>query len=176
MTQPLSQFMDQVSYVEVAQTRLRLRSSGLELRESRCQQNRAEVALMNLQLVTGGTGNNVADGYCNLLQLPQSHPVWCSDLGVSKQDCLPLLFVGACDGWRRLVLPYDCMPWQLLKVLSMEPAAALDFAADLQKQHCRCSRCRDSGFSQVGDFSSCLSLFASLCPLSLPGVFGLDIS
>ncbi|CAK9110389.1 HMG box domain-containing protein [Durusdinium trenchii] len=52
-TLPLSQFMDELSFVESCRLRLRLRSQGLELPKSRCQVSTEDFVLMNMKLVTG---------------------------------------------------------------------------------------------------------------------------
>eukprot|EP00439_Symbiodinium_sp_Y106_P065793 s1996_g10.t1 len=132
---PLTNFMDQVSYAETAQTRLRLKSIGLELPGSKCPSSRDEVIEVNLNILIGGAGQGAIAEYRKLLESPATADNWFADLGVSKDDSLPLLLIGICEAWRRLVLPYSSLPWQLLRVARMDVDDALDLVAALQKQH-----------------------------------------
>ena len=152
VTRPLTQYMHDVSFVEVAQNRLRLRSSGLDLPDSRCHHTREEVALLNLRIVSGDAGRHAIDEYFRMLQRPQTDDEWFSDLGVSKQQSLHLMLLALCDAWRRLVLPFEAMPWQLFKVIAMEPAHALDYVCVLRREHYStdCHRCSDELFSEAG--------------------------
>ena len=143
ISRPLTNFMDQVSYAETAQTRLRLKSIGLELPGSKCPSSRDEVIEVNLNILIGGAGQGAIAEYRKLLESPATADNWFADLGVSKDDSLPLLLIGICEAWRRLVLPYSSLPWQLLRVARMDVDDALDLVAALQKQHCSCPRCSD---------------------------------
>ena len=97
-TQPLSEYVNRVSLVESAQTRVRLRANGLELPRSRCRADRKSVALMNLALVSGEAGRAVIQDYQHMLQEPEDHPCWHADLGVSKERSISVVFLGVCDG------------------------------------------------------------------------------
>ncbi|CAE7227113.1 unnamed protein product [Symbiodinium sp. CCMP2592] len=108
-----------------------------------------QVVEMNLNILTGGAGKTAIAEYWQLLRSPATANNWFADLGVSKNDSLPLLLIGVCEAWRRLVLPYTCLPWQLLLVTRMDVDGALDFAVSLQRQHCGCPRCSDPMFAEV---------------------------
>ena len=154
ISRPLTKFMDEVSYTETAQNRFRLKSIGLELPESKCPSTRGQVAELSLNILTGGAGKTAIAEYLQLLESPATADNWFADLGVSKHDSLPLLLIGICEAWRRLVLPYTCCPWQLLQVVRMDVDNALDFLVSLNKQHCRCPRCRDPMFAEAPLYQS----------------------
>ena len=149
VTRPLSVFMDDVSLVEVAQNRAQLRGLGFKLESSGCQYDRREVARMNLQLLTGETGRKAVDAYTDMLQSPHTSDAWFSQLGVSKQDSLASVFLGLCDAWRRLVLPFQCLPFQFLRIIVYDGSQGLDYAETLAKQTAGCSGCSDRMFSEV---------------------------
>ena len=169
VTQPLSAYMDRVSWVETAQARARLKAQGLRLEQSRCAAGSRDVALMNLQLLSGEAGLEVVAAYDELFRAHQDHDCWYRTLGVRKEDALNLLFLAVGDSWRRLVLPFQCLPWQFLRLVTFDGKEALDFAYACTHQHGTCDRCRDDLFTQAGSSGvcACVCLSVRACALSI---------
>ena len=147
-TRPLSNFMDHVSYVETVRCRLRLRARGLELAGSKCQLTSDDLVGLNLKLMTGAAGRQVLAEYLEMLQCPPDSAYW--PACVSLQDMAPLLVIGLCDSFRRLVLPYQCLQYQVLQVVDFDDdRAAFKHMIQLAKTHNTCPACQDPYFSKV---------------------------
>ncbi|CAE7274608.1 unnamed protein product [Symbiodinium sp. CCMP2592] len=84
-----------------------------------------------------------------MLTTPPSDVTWYNHLGLGKASCVELLMIGAADGYRRLVLPYMCQPWQLLGVSTSTAASALASMEAQCRQHSNCHECSDPLFSKV---------------------------
>ena len=151
MTRPLSNYMDRVSFAEVARSRLRLRSRGLELKESRCQHhmNPKNVAELTIDIMTGVSGWKVIDEFQQYLEAPSEDPMWHHELGVRKRDCVSLLVIGAADAYRRLILPSQCLPWRLFTVVNQSPPDALATMRQLKTTYTGCTHCMDPLFAQA---------------------------
>ena len=141
--------MDRLSLVMVAQRRLQLRRQGLDLPDSQCTMGSAEIIQENKRTMTGAAGWRVVDEYYQLLQAPPEATVWRQELGIRKTDCVALLLLGIADSWRRLVLVFEALPFQMFKLLdAADDASALDMAASLQRKHASCENCCDPLFGQ----------------------------
>ena len=150
ITAPLSSYMDRLSLVMVAQSRLRLKRQGLMLPDSRCDMTRAEVIMENKRTLTGDAGWDVIVAYQDLLQASPRDTVWRAELGIRKNDCVAHLLLGIGDAFRRLILAFDCLPYQLFSVIDAEDdEEALQKAEILQQQHCHCKHCKDPLFGEV---------------------------
>ena len=149
VTRPLSQFMNRVSLLEVAQNRIKLRRMGLSLPDSRCSSDRADVIQMNKDLLTGATGWQVVAGYQALLEAPSHDQVWDAGAGLNKSECINLLLLGICDAWRRLVLTLDALPFQLFQLIEGSESDALRAAETLIRRHGPCDQCCDPLCSKV---------------------------
>ena len=148
LARPLSTFMDRASLMETIRFRLRHRRSGLALEQSHCQQSADEFAEMNLQMVSGEAGWDAICEFMRLLvtvETEELHRV----LNISMEDSMKLIIPAMCDSWRRLVLPYQGLPFQVLKIIRMDPNTGLSFMKTLREQACGCSFCEDRFFSQV---------------------------
>ena len=142
--------MEKVSFTEVARARLRLKNRGLTLSDSACRNaNVDDLAKLTREIITGETGWRVIDDFQRLLEAPSTADVWFPSLGVQKQDSVELLLIGVADAYRRLVMPYECLPWQLFQVVGQEPTVALETLKTLRQQHRTCSMCIDPMFSQA---------------------------
>ena len=106
---------------------------------------------MNLAVLSGNRGRDVLREYLTLLQAPADHELWYPDLGVSKQESLQVVFFAITDSWRRLILPFKALQYQLLRLVVMEVEEALDYASVLRAQTRGCDNCKDVMFSQAAD-------------------------
>ena len=163
-TRPLCRYMDKLSFVETAQSRLKLRRQGLSLPNSACTANAAEVIAGNLDILTGKAGVQTVGEYYALLLTPAGDEVWHQGLGVRKEHCLPLILLAVCDTFRRLILPFETLPYQLFGLADMTPREALERAGSLKRQHGGCEFCRDQLFGEA----QCVN--NTLCLLRLVGI------
>ena len=131
ITKPLSDYMDQASLLETIRIRLRMRRHGLRLEASKCQHSALEFAKMNVKMLMGGDAWDVISKALNLLTTRQSEELH-SAFGINVQDSMTPLIVSICDCWRRLVLPFQRMPWQLLRIVDMEPDVGVPFMQGLK--------------------------------------------
>ena len=148
-TRPLCNFMDRASFLEAAQTRLKLRRRGLQLPESKCSQSAEDVVLGNMEMLTGRAGWQALREYHELLLMPDGDEVWQQDLGVRKSACIALILIGVGDTFRRLILPFEGLPYKALTLVEGDPRDALRSAEALRNQHTRCPACSDPLFSEV---------------------------
>ena len=148
LTRPLTRFMDRVSYVETVRQRLLLRRSGLTLRDSNIQETEPDLAELNLQLICGEAGIDVIKEFYNMLaesQLSDDMALW----GVSLEECLNAIITGMSDSWRRLVLPFESLPWKSFRILRMPPNTGLEFLRREHQQTSTCAACGDAFFFQA---------------------------
>ena len=150
-TKPLVVFMHRVSLVEALQARLRLRRQGLRLpgsqRKGSCVPE--EVVRLNAEILTGEAGWDCIGAYSELLDTPADAALWRHDLGVQKEQCLALILLGVCDCFRRLVLPFEAMPYQMFRLLDGTLNDALQLAKSMKRQHGSCDHCRDPLFAEA---------------------------
>ena len=150
-TKPLVVFMDRVSLVETLQSRLRLRRQGLKLPDSQSESSCVpeEVVRLNAEILTGEAGWDCIGAYQELLLTPADVAVWRHDLGVRKEQCLALILLAVCDTFRRLVLPFEAMPYQMFRLLDGNLLEALQLARSMRQQHASCDRCCDPLFAEA---------------------------
>ena len=70
---------------------------------------------MTLAFLTGEQGYKTVRDYAAMLLAPPEDPMWLPWLPgqLSFEGCYLSLLGCMCDGWRRLVFPFDCLPWSL---------------------------------------------------------------
>lgn len=148
VTKPLSDLMDQISFVESIRHRLRLRRCDLGLQDSSVQHTEADLAELNLRLICGEEGFKTVTEFYNIFwnsNIEGYLDVW----GISVIDCVDCILLGMADTWRRLVLPFKCQPWQCFRISRMCADTGLAFLSREQTQVCNCSACADTFFFQA---------------------------
>ena len=149
VTRPLTMLMDHISYIESIRHRLRLRRIGLALEESKVTQSENDLAHLNLRLVTGEAGFETVTEFYKLFkpdpELQESLAVW----GISLLELVDPVLVGMGDTRRRLVLPYQCQPWQCLKIIRMSGEDGLLFLRQEHDKVSNCRACADTAFFQA---------------------------
>ena len=128
-----------------------MKQQGLCLPNSKCQHSNTEaIVKLNLEVLSGEAGRTAVAGFCDMLLAPPNDEAWFPQLGIlTKASCLDLLFLGAADAYRRLVMPYGCLPWNMLRIVRQSPHAALATLKALQQQYRSCGHCIDPVFSQA---------------------------
>ncbi|CAE7247860.1 unnamed protein product [Symbiodinium sp. CCMP2592] len=150
VTRPLTGYMNTVSFVETVRCRLRMKGRGILKESSKCQDVApSELMSMSLRILSGAAGWTVVSEYTTLLEAPASDDMWLSDMGLEKQSCVHLLLIGAADAFRRLILPFESLPWSLFKVYNMDDDAAMTSLQSLRLQHRHCELCYDQLFAAV---------------------------
>ena len=150
VTRPLTGYMNTVSLVETVRCRLRMKARGILKASSTCQDVApSELMSMSLRILSGAAGWTVVSEYTTLLQAPASDDMWLSDMGLEKQSCVHLLLIGAADAFRRLILPFESLPWSLFKVINEDDDAAMTSLHTLRMQHRPCDLCWDQLFAAV---------------------------
>ena len=109
---------------------------------------------MNAEVLTGSAGWDAIGAYHEMLVTPVEAALWHQELGVQKEQCLSLMLLAVCDTFRRLVLPFEALPYQTFRLLHGSEQEALQLAKSLKQKHCRCSRCRDPLFSEVREVAN----------------------
>ena len=147
VTKPLSDLMDQISLVETIRHRLRLRRTGLGLKDSKVQHSERDLAELNLRLVSGEEGEKVLSAFFSSLtsNLDGQSDVW----GIPVVECVDAILLGMSDTWRRLVLPFQCQPWQCFRIARMNADSGLSFLRREQEKVKGCRSCADTFFFQV---------------------------
>eukprot|EP00435_Cladocopium_sp_Y103_P046102 s1002_g13.t1 len=126
VTKPLSDLMDQISLVESIRHRLRMRRCGLGLADSQVQHTEEDLAELNLRLISGEEGCKTVANFCSILLSPNMGSqlgVW----GIPVLECVDSILLGMADTWRRTVLPFQCQPWQCLRIARMDAENGLCF-------------------------------------------------
>lgn len=140
--------MDRASLVETVRARLRLCRSGLRLDRSKCACDPDQLAQINLELVSGDAGRDCLRDFMKLFGDGEKQQLL-DTFGIPISECLTPVIRTVCDTWRRLVLPYQCLPWQFFRILNMGPEEGLPFIEhQLQKTH-QCSLCMDVFFTHA---------------------------
>ena len=177
VSRPLTTYMDKVGFLETCRARFRLRMRGLKLPlpHSQCQHSGLnEIVALALDIIQGRAGRGVIADFGRMLAAPPNDVLWHTHLGLRKADCVDLLLIGAADGFRRLVLPYMCQPWQLFSTVNQSVDAALASFQALRAQNAACEKCQDPMFAKApwsvafftgvwGLFSCKLSVLICLC-------------
>lgn len=150
VSRPLTSYMDKMAFLETCRSRFRLRMRGLKLPQSQCTHATLDdIVQLALEVTQGRAGRAVVADFATMLTSPPSDVMWYNQLGLGKASCMELLLIGAADGYRRLVLPFSCQPWQLLGVSTGTPEAALASMEAQCRQHANCDQCSDPLFSKV---------------------------
>eukprot|EP00439_Symbiodinium_sp_Y106_P040833 s1043_g5.t1 len=127
-----------------------MKARGILKASSTCQDVApSELMSMSLRILSGAAGWTVVSEYTTLLQAPASDDMWLSDMGLEKQSCVHLLLIGAADAFRRLILPFESLPWSLFKVINEDDDAAMTSLHTLRMQHRPCDLCWDQLFAAV---------------------------
>lgn len=140
--------MDQISFVESVRHRLRLRRSGLSLKDSKVCQTEQDLAELNLRIICGEEGFRTVNEFYRILTDPSARDrlgLW----GIDVLDCVDSILLGMSDTWRRLVLPFQCQPWQGFRILRMSAEEGLAFLSEEQAKVRNCQSCADTFFFQV---------------------------
>ena len=149
LTKPLAAYMDHISLVETVRHRVRLRLQGLSFSDSKCQHSADELASMNLLVFTGQTGwDAVHQSYRLLLQDPSSDE-WHPHYRLNYQSCVQLMLTTVCDTWRRLILPYQCLTYNILRAVQMEDESGLEFIWREHRRAGECPCCQDQFFAKA---------------------------
>ena len=150
VTKPITDLMDQISFVESVRHRLRLRRCGLGLTSSRVQHTEKELAELNLRLISGEEGEKTLTAFYHLLttDIGGQSAMW----GIPVFDCLDSILLGMADTWRRLVLPFQCQPWQCFRISRMNAEAGLAYLRAEHEKVKACPSCADTFFFQVSWF------------------------
>ena len=143
--------MDRLSLAETMQNRLKMRRQGLLLpgHASACEDLPYKVAQENLAILTGRAGWETLAEYQSMLLTPAGAQLWNTDLGVYKEQCLSLMLLAIGDGFRRLILPFESMPYQLFRLVHGNLDEAKALAVSLQQQNADCLCCSDPLFAKV---------------------------
>ena len=150
VSRPLTTYMDKMAFLETCRSRFRLRLRGFEMKESKCTLSTLDdIVELALDVIQGRAGRSVVAEFSKMLTTPCSDAMWYDHLGLGKAGCVELLLIGAADGYRRLVLPFMCQPWQLLGMSTQSPAAALASMEAQRAQHGGCAACMDPLFSKA---------------------------
>lgn len=141
--------MDQVSLVETVRHKVYLRSCGLELPQSSCAASEQDLVELNLQVVSGETGWNALCAFHALLEAPEDAECWNPGVHLNFGECFDLVLPAMSNTWRRLVMPYESLPWALFRLVKLDADAALVSLEGLLMQTSQCSKCQDISFSKV---------------------------
>ena len=145
--------MNEASLVESIRHRVFLRQQGLELLDSKCTKTDADLIRLNYELVTGQTGWRAVMEFYDLLRASEDDDCWMPFLTPRLQysGCFDLIAGAMCNSWRRLVLPYQCLPWGLFHMVYVNTEEAMHCLRDLQvaNQDSGCSGCQDPSFSEL---------------------------
>ena len=149
LTQPLAHFMDRISLVETIRQRVRLKTQGVQLGDSRCKYTESDLVQMNLQILSGEAGSDViAAGYSLLLQPPEA-AVWYPEFNMPYHESVLALLASMCDSWRRLVLPYQTFTYRILRIASMDADEGLEYIWREHNKVKHCCLCRDQYFAKA---------------------------
>ena len=103
-----------------------LKRKGLTMTDSECTVDHAGLVNLNLRLLSGAAAKEaIADFQC-MLDAPETDDVWYSALGVQKGPSVIMILMGIADTYRRLVLPSECLPWQMFSLLQEVFVCATD--------------------------------------------------
>ena len=139
--------MDKMSFLETVRSRYRMRLSGLALPESKCTRStQDDMVDLGLEVFLGRAGRAVVAEFGEMLLTAPDDIIW---HGLDKRDCVELLLISGADSFRRLVLPFACLPWQLFGAVKQAPEAAFATLQALTRQHGQCPKCADPMFSKA---------------------------
>ena len=109
--------MDLLSFADTVRSRIKLKSKGLRLSDTECTMTPQDLIRLNRKLLTGEAAREIICDFQCMLDAAESDDVWYASLGVRKPECITMLLIGIADTWRRLVLPSQCLPWQVFTLL-----------------------------------------------------------
>lgn len=148
LSRPLADYMDRLSLVETVRHRSQLRLRGILPETSKCFMTDEQLSEANLAFLTGDAGLTVLQEYMDFLQCPGGE-LLPDEFNVSQDECFPLVVIGLCDSWRRLVLPFTGLPWTLFRAINIPFNQGLDYMRSLGLRAGACSHCQDQFFSKV---------------------------
>lgn len=148
LTRPITNYMDHLSLLETVRIRTRLRIQNILPQTSKCTMSPEEFGQNATRVLTGEAGMDVLHEYFNILQLP-GDLAWSSFFGLNQDECLPITVMGMADSWRRLVLPFQGMPWALFRLIHMDFDQGIEFLRDTGLRTGGCAKCQDPFFGQV---------------------------
>ena len=148
MTRPITNYMNDLSFLETVRQRTRLRFQGILPQSSQCQTTPDEFFAKQAHVLTGKAGEDVLHQYFNILQLP-AELLWSPHLGLEQNECLPIVLMAMTDAWRRLVLPFHGLPWSIFRLVNMNLDDGLHFLRSVGLQAGSCPKCQDPFFGKV---------------------------
>ena len=157
--------MDEVSLVETIRHRIFLRAQGLQLPNSKCSASLDDLIQLNYRIISGNAGwaaccdlHQYLEGACDTDRFMP----WLGAQKLRYEDSFDIVVPALCNAWKRLVFPYETLPWTIFAIAMLEPEAALAKLIQLHQQSCcnRCQRCCDPSFA--------LPLFKFVLPLGEP--------
>ena len=165
LTRPITNYMDHLSLLETVRIRTRLRIQNILPQTSKCTMSLEEFGQNATRVLTGEAGMDVLHEYFNILQLP-GDLAWSSFFGLNQDECLPITVMGMADSWRRLVLPFQGMPWALFRLIHMDFDQGVEFLRDTGLRTGGCAKCQDPFFGQVSCCQVACHTFFLFCTLS----------
>ena len=155
LTRPISNYMDQLSFLETIRDRVRIQMQGISPDTRSCQPTPDELIEKNARLFTGRAGLDVLHEYFNLLQLP-GDMLWSPELGLDQDECLPIVIMAMSDCWRRLVSPFCGMPWSIFGLVGIDDNDAehgMSFLRRIGLEAGPCEQCQDKFFGRVSQLN-----------------------
>lgn len=152
VTYPLADYMDNVSFVETIRHRTYLRNSGLTLPDSKCRATLHDLIDLNRNIISGATGLKAVRAFLTTLQMSDDADVWMPWMTPKLQyrSCFDMMVEAMANAFRRLVFPFQCLPWSLFKIVGMDCPGALNIlrSLDVESRSLGCHCCRDPSFAE----------------------------
>lgn len=136
--------MDEVSLVETIRHRVFLRCQGLQLPRSKCTASLDDLIRLNWEIISGKGGWKAVSDFHAMLEAPEDSNCFLPWLGSSKLrygDAVELVVPALCSAWKRLVFPYQALPWKIFDIIWLDDPDSVYAKLSELRADSVCNRC-----------------------------------